>query len=59
MLQLKKHYEAVVDLKNASGFMYSDNNGARIMLVQTDVWKRYVKVSIKHIRLLKMVQLSS
>jgi len=59
MLQLKKHYEAVVDLKNASGFTYSDKDGARITLVQTNVWKRYIKVSIKHTRILKMVWLSS
>ncbi|KIK73895.1 hypothetical protein PAXRUDRAFT_109524, partial [Paxillus rubicundulus Ve08.2h10] len=44
---MKKQFEAVVALKNASGFTYSDDDGAGITLAQADVWNRYVKVWIK------------
>jgi hypothetical protein len=47
MKQMKKQFEAVVALKNASGFTYSDKDGAGITLAQADVWNRYVKVWIK------------
>ncbi|KAL4066555.1 hypothetical protein J3A83DRAFT_4374613 [Scleroderma citrinum] len=40
---LKKQYDAVVNLKNASGFTYSDKDSAGITLPQADVWSRYVK----------------
>jgi len=53
MLQMKKQYYAVLDLKDASGFTYSNKDGAGIMLPQEDVWTKYLKVRIKHARLLK------
>lgn len=41
---MKKQYDGVVALKNASGFTYSDKDGAGIKPEQKDIWKRYVKV---------------
>ncbi|KAG9310914.1 hypothetical protein JVU11DRAFT_8777 [Chiua virens] len=43
---MKKQHAAVVALKNASGFTYSDKDGAVIALEQKDVWSRYVKSHI-------------
>ncbi|KAG8221220.1 hypothetical protein J3R82DRAFT_1380 [Butyriboletus roseoflavus] len=40
---MRNSYFAVVALKNASGFTYSDKDGAGITLVQNDVWSRYIK----------------
>ena len=42
--QLKATYKAVVELKNASGFTYSDRDGAGITTVTEEPWKRFVKV---------------
>ncbi|KAG1836262.1 hypothetical protein C8R48DRAFT_782988 [Suillus tomentosus] len=36
-------YNAVVNIKNTSGFTWSDDNGAGIALKDDDVWVRYVK----------------
>ncbi|KAF9242339.1 hypothetical protein BU15DRAFT_13314, partial [Melanogaster broomeanus] len=40
---LKRSYHAVVDLKSASGFMYSDALGAGITTDTQEIWTRYVK----------------
>ncbi|KIK81560.1 hypothetical protein PAXRUDRAFT_122979, partial [Paxillus rubicundulus Ve08.2h10] len=40
---LKKSYNAVIDIKNTSGFTWSDQNGAGIALKNHDVWDRYAK----------------
>ncbi|KIK97783.1 hypothetical protein PAXRUDRAFT_49855, partial [Paxillus rubicundulus Ve08.2h10] len=40
---LKKSYNAVIDIKNMSGFTWSDQNGAEIALKNHDVWDRYAK----------------
>ncbi|KAG1809208.1 hypothetical protein EV424DRAFT_1350097 [Suillus variegatus] len=40
---LKTLYNAVVDIKNTSGFTWSDENGAGIALKDDDVWVRYIK----------------
>ncbi|KAG1805290.1 hypothetical protein EV424DRAFT_1304639, partial [Suillus variegatus] len=40
---LKTLYNAVVDIKNTSGFTWSDDNGAGIALKDDDVWVRYIK----------------
>ena len=50
MPQMKKQYHAVLDLKirgSASGFMYSDEDGAGVALSQADVWAKYTKVCVK------------
>jgi len=39
---MKKQYYAVLDLKDASGFTYSDKDGAGIMLPQEYVWTKYL-----------------
>ncbi|KIK73208.1 hypothetical protein PAXRUDRAFT_108730, partial [Paxillus rubicundulus Ve08.2h10] len=36
-------YNAVIDIKNMSGFTWSDQNGAGIVLKNHDVWDRYAK----------------
>ncbi|KAG9311319.1 hypothetical protein JVU11DRAFT_8414 [Chiua virens] len=36
--QMKKQHAAIVALKKASGFTYSDKDGAAIVLEQKDVW---------------------
>ena len=41
---MKRQYEAVIELKNASGFMWSNKDGVNISLKQKDVWNRYAKV---------------
>ncbi|KAL4074554.1 hypothetical protein V8B97DRAFT_2022774 [Scleroderma yunnanense] len=43
LMHLKKQHDAIVNLKNVSGFTYSDKDSAGIMLSQADVWSRYVK----------------
>lgn len=42
--QLKATYKAIVELKNASGFTYSDQDGAGIIAVTEESWKQFVKV---------------
>ncbi|KIO09537.1 hypothetical protein M404DRAFT_131279, partial [Pisolithus tinctorius Marx 270] len=45
IIQLKKSYYAIADLKSvASGFAYDDKHSAMILLDNTDLWDRYVKV---------------
>jgi hypothetical protein len=44
--QLKATYKAVVELKNTSGFTYSDQDGAGIKAVMEDPWKRFIKVPL-------------
>ena len=44
--QLKATYKAVVELKNASGFTYSDRNGAGITTVIEEPWKWFIKVLV-------------
>ena len=46
MLQLKKQYEAVLDLKDTLGFTYSDKDGAGVTLARADTWTKFVKVCI-------------
>ena len=46
MLQLKKQYEVVLDLKDTSGFTYSDKDGAGVTLARADTWTKFVKVCI-------------
>ncbi|KIK94938.1 hypothetical protein PAXRUDRAFT_122076, partial [Paxillus rubicundulus Ve08.2h10] len=41
---LKKSHNAVIDIKDMSGFTWSDQNGAGIVLKNHDVWDRYAKV---------------
>lgn len=54
--QMKKQYEAVVTLKNASDFIYSNNDSANISLKQCDIWNRYVKVCVQcHLNLDEMI----
>jgi hypothetical protein len=43
---MKGLYNAVINIKNTSGFTWSDEHGAGIALKDDDVWTRYVKVSI-------------
>ena len=45
---MQNQYFTVVGLKNASGFTYSEKDGAGITLLQADIWNRYVKVCIYH-----------
>ncbi|KIK37046.1 hypothetical protein CY34DRAFT_93421, partial [Suillus luteus UH-Slu-Lm8-n1] len=40
---LKSAYNAVVDIKNTSGFTWSDEYGAGVVNKRDDVWDRYVK----------------
>ncbi|KIK81947.1 hypothetical protein PAXRUDRAFT_110068, partial [Paxillus rubicundulus Ve08.2h10] len=40
-------YYAVLDLKNASGLTYTDQEGAGVTLQDKDIWDRYIKVN-KH-----------
>ncbi|KIK77490.1 hypothetical protein PAXRUDRAFT_114796, partial [Paxillus rubicundulus Ve08.2h10] len=40
---LKKSYNAVIDIKNTSGFTWNDQNGAGIALKNHDVWDGYAK----------------
>ncbi|KAG8212843.1 hypothetical protein J3R82DRAFT_11147 [Butyriboletus roseoflavus] len=40
---MRNSYFAVVALKNAFGFIYSDKDGAGITLVQNNIWSRYIK----------------
>ncbi|KIK80394.1 hypothetical protein PAXRUDRAFT_72139, partial [Paxillus rubicundulus Ve08.2h10] len=41
---LKKSYNAVIDIKNTSGFTWSDKNGAGIALKNDDIWDKYARV---------------
>ncbi|KIK76216.1 hypothetical protein PAXRUDRAFT_54057, partial [Paxillus rubicundulus Ve08.2h10] len=40
---LKKSYEAVVDIKNTSGFTWNDQIGAGIQSLSDDIWIKYCK----------------
>ncbi|KAG2102321.1 hypothetical protein BD769DRAFT_1676650 [Suillus cothurnatus] len=40
---LKSAYSAVMDIKNTSGFTWSDEYGAGIVIKNDNVWDRYVK----------------
>ncbi|KIM65147.1 hypothetical protein SCLCIDRAFT_52028, partial [Scleroderma citrinum Foug A] len=40
---LKKQYEAVLNLKDTSGFTYSDKDGAGVTLARADTWTKFVK----------------
>ncbi|KIJ14054.1 hypothetical protein PAXINDRAFT_79922, partial [Paxillus involutus ATCC 200175] len=42
---LKAAYHAVVDIKNTSGFTWSDDQGVGVTLKHNDVWERYLKAS--------------
>ncbi|KIK72759.1 hypothetical protein PAXRUDRAFT_836380, partial [Paxillus rubicundulus Ve08.2h10] len=43
---LKAAYNVVVDIKDTSGFTWSDEHGGGIVLKHDDVWDWYVKVCI-------------
>ncbi|KAF9235651.1 hypothetical protein BU15DRAFT_15191, partial [Melanogaster broomeanus] len=55
---LKQSYHAVVDLKNASGFMYSDTLGAGITTDAQEIWARYVKLSTFYLPLILYLTMS-
>ncbi|KIK75763.1 hypothetical protein PAXRUDRAFT_171791, partial [Paxillus rubicundulus Ve08.2h10] len=40
---LKKSYNVVIDIRNTSGFTWSDKNGAGIALKNNDVWDKYAR----------------
>jgi len=44
--QLKDDFVVVKDLKNASGFHFSENDGASITVESEPVWLAYVKVRV-------------
>jgi hypothetical protein len=45
VIQLKGSYNAVVEIKRASGFTWSDERGADIDLQHGDAWAKFAKVS--------------
>ncbi|KAF9236555.1 hypothetical protein BU15DRAFT_49835, partial [Melanogaster broomeanus] len=45
---LKKSYNAVVDIKNTSGFTWSDQFRAGIQSSSDNIWARYCKASTSH-----------
>ncbi|KIK72659.1 hypothetical protein PAXRUDRAFT_21731 [Paxillus rubicundulus Ve08.2h10] len=40
---LKAAYHAAVDIKNMSGFTWSDDQGAGVTLKHSDIWEQYLK----------------
>ncbi|KIK93870.1 hypothetical protein PAXRUDRAFT_144068, partial [Paxillus rubicundulus Ve08.2h10] len=46
---LKAAYNAVVDIKNTSGFTWSDEHSGGIVLKHDDIWDWYIKVCISPI----------